>query len=514
MHARRSSVHLLVGCAFLAICAPASPQLLGVKHDAVNSAVLKQNRPVDIYLPEQVEKNPAKRYETLYVLDGDWNAQTVVNVVSFMRQVEFIPPVIVVSIPNVIDPQGVNSRDHDLTPTVVADEPDSGGAAQFLSFLKTELIPYVDAHYPTNHINHIHGHSYGGLFLMYALLHEPALFDGYVILDPAMHWDQHALNADIDAHIAGVPTKGKAIYIAGRSGRAFDYMGLSAIEPLFKNKAPPDLHWRLLGYPGESHDSLKLKGTYDALKFIFNGSTTAPIHFFPTSGIVIKGKPVFLLLDGGAERIDLLDLHYSTDGSLPTAASPQVDVPLAVSDPEATKIRLLSTRGIYDRDVPLGLRSGAVLPPDRRAGAKTDFWHVAVYPADAWGHFRRSHAFKTFDTDQALRFAEVGRDAFAGTVERNLDIPADGYYVFGTDSSGKLRLSVAGRQLIDNDDALRPTREAVVMPLQRGVYRMRLEFQRAVPGAEVSLVIFPCKDDEPEWWNHRLFTVSSRPLRD
>jgi hypothetical protein len=42
------------------------------------------------------------------VLDGDWNTQIVVNVVTFMRQVGFIPPVIEVGVPNVIGEHGIN----------------------------------------------------------------------------------------------------------------------------------------------------------------------------------------------------------------------------------------------------------------------------------------------------------------------------------------------------------------------------------------------------------------------
>jgi len=125
-------------------------------------------------------------------------------------------------------------------------------------------------------------------------------------------------------------------------------------------------------------------------------------------------------------------------------------------------------------------------------------------------HTERSKAFKTFDTDESLHFADAGRDSFSGTVERNLDIPADGYYVFGLSSSGKLRLSVAGRLLIDNDGGAGHPRPPFVVPLQRGVYRVRLEFQRAGDAADVDMVVFQCKDGEPELPENRLYTVSSR----
>jgi predicted alpha/beta superfamily hydrolase len=510
MHTGRLHVRLLVFCVFLVTWTGAQAQLLTAKQDSVYSNVLKQNRSVDVYLPKEFEKDAAQRYETLYVLDGDWNTQIVVNVVTFMRQVGFIPPVIVVGVPNVIDEHRANSRDHDFTPTAVADTPNSGGAADFLGFLKTELVPYIDQHYPTNHVHLIHGHSYGGLFLMYTLMHEPALFDGYLILDPALRWDKHALDAVIDEKLAEIPTKGKAIYIAARSGQPYEGMGISTVEPIFHRRAPSDLHWQITVYPDESHDSLKLKGTYDALKFAYQGYMKEPIELFPTGGIVIKGKPVFLIAD--ADR-DPLDLHYSTDGSEPTAASPKAAGRIAVSDPERTQIKLLSNRGIYDRVVPHGLKSGTVWPPSRTANGSTNGWHVAFYPAEAWANFKHSKSFKTFDTDQELDFDDAGRDVFAGTVERNLEIPVEGYYVFGILSNYKMRLSVAGRPLIDNDGARGHPKQAFILPLQRGVYRMRVEFQRAANTGDLDIFVFQCKDDQPEWWKNELFKLSSRKQR-
>jgi predicted alpha/beta superfamily hydrolase len=501
MHSGSLHFRILVCCVFLFTGTGAQAQLLTVKPDAVYSNVLKQNRPVEVYLPKEFEKDAAQRYETLYVLDGDWNTKIVVDIVSFMRQVLLIPPVIVVGVPNVIDEHG-NTRDHDFTPTaVVADRPHSGGAADFLSFLKTELVPYIDQHYPTNQVHLVHGHSLGGLFLMYALLHEPALFDGYLILDPAMWWDNHALDAVIDQNLPGLPTKGKAIYIAARSGPAFEGMGVSTIEPIFQHKAPPDLHWQIMQYRDESHDSLKLKGTYDALKFSYQGYMKDPIELFPTGGIVIKGKPVFLVSDADRD----LDLHYSKDGSAPSAASPKIDGPLAVSEPEKTQIKLLSNRGIFDRAIPHGLKSGTVLPPSHTAKG-ADTWHVSFYPAEAWTNFKHSMAFKTFDTDKEIDFSGAGREALAVIVERSLNIAVEGYYVFAVVSSNKTRLSVAGRPLIDSGGG----RPAYIVPLQRGVYRVRLELQRTPNTGDVGMSVFQSKDGELEWWKNELFKVSSR----
>jgi pimeloyl-ACP methyl ester carboxylesterase len=220
-----------------------------------------------------------------------------------------------------------------------------GWAADFLGFLKTELLPYVDAHYPTNRVHLIHGHSYGGLFLAYVLLHEPALFDGYLMLDPALRWDDHALDAALREQLPATPAKGKAIYIAGREGPAFEDMGIASAKAIFETKAPHDLHWKIAAYPAENHDSLKLKATYDALRFAYFGYTSQPIRLVPNAVILIKGKPMFVGIDGDANEVDL---HYTVDGTTPTAASPKAAAPFAVSEPERTQVMLLSNRGVFD----------------------------------------------------------------------------------------------------------------------------------------------------------------------
>jgi predicted alpha/beta superfamily hydrolase len=478
-------------------------QWLPAKADSFHSELLGQQRAIEVYLPQESSKDAAQRYETIYVLDGDWNTKIVVDVVTFMRQVGFMPPVIVVSVPNFFDDKGINSRDHDLTPTVVADQPRSGGAAAFLSFLKTELVPYVNQHYPASGTNLIHGHSFGGLFLIYALLNEPALFDGYLILDPAMSWDNHALDAAIESKLGATPAKGKAIYIAGRSGLAFEGMGLASIEPIFQHKAPADLHWKISAYPEETHDSLKLKATYDALKFAYQGYTADTVEVIPHKGILIKGEPMAVHV--GNER---LDIHYTTDGSVPDASSPKVGETIAISDPEKTTIKLLSNRGTFDRVIPHDLKSGSALPPEKRAASATgSAWHYAFYPAQAWPRFDRSKAFRSGDTDRSMDVAHAGREDFAGSAERDLDVPEDGYYVFLVESTDQAHLSLSGKTLIDVDASHGRRDQAFVVPLRRGAYHARLEFRHPTAASDVKLTVFQSKQGETAWWKNRFAQV-------
>ncbi len=504
-----STVRLFAFCALAFAHVSAQAQFLPAKPDSVASAVLGQKRAIEVFLPQESAKDPAQRYETIYVLDGDWNAQLVVNTVAFLRQVGRMPTVIVVSVPNFFDERGANSRDVNFLPILVDGKPKPASAPDFLAFLKTELVPYVDRHYPANGTNLLHGHSYGGIFAFYALVREPALFDGYLIVDPALHWNHHALDGTIEDGLPGLPTKGKTVYIAARSGRAYEGMGISTIEPVFKNKAPAGLHWSLKAYADETHDSVKLKGTYDALKYAYQGYAADQVELVPTAGIVLKGKPVYLFADG-----DRHDLRYTLDGSVPDESSPVLEGPIAVSDPQKTKVKLVSNRGVFDRDVPHGLKFGKALAPTTAVRReKSDAWSYLYYPAEAWPNLRRAKPFAAGEAEQALDFSAAGRDSFAGSVERSFEVSAEGYYVFAVVSPEKVRLSVSGVQVIDNDGAHGHRQQAFVAPLRAGTYSLRAEFLHAVKTTDVHLFVFRCKDGDAEWWKNELFHLNGEAKR-
>lgn len=66
------------------------------------------------------------------------------------------------------------------------------GAADFLEFIATELIPFVDERYPTIKENRTYyGHSAGGYFGLYTLFHHGELFENYIISSPGLATDDH-----------------------------------------------------------------------------------------------------------------------------------------------------------------------------------------------------------------------------------------------------------------------------------------------------------------------------------
>ena len=132
----------------------------------------------------------------LFVTDGNGLFGTAVDTVRMMRLPALLPALLVVGIgypgaATLADTVTVRARD--LTPTPSRLFPGSGGAGSFLEFIRTELIPWVGARWPSAVARTVYfGHSLGGLFGVHALLTEPATFDDLIISSPSLWWGRKA----------------------------------------------------------------------------------------------------------------------------------------------------------------------------------------------------------------------------------------------------------------------------------------------------------------------------------
>jgi predicted alpha/beta superfamily hydrolase len=66
----------------------------------------------------------------------------------------------------------------------------TGGAANFLSFIETDLLPQIAAKVSVDPDRRaLFGHSFGGLFTLYALFMRPALFGKWIAASPSIYWE-------------------------------------------------------------------------------------------------------------------------------------------------------------------------------------------------------------------------------------------------------------------------------------------------------------------------------------
>ena len=65
----------------------------------------------------------------------------------------------------------------------------NGGAEVFYQQLQNKIKPWVDAQLGFTANNQaLWGHSYGGLFVLYTLIHHPEAFERYYSVDPSLWW--------------------------------------------------------------------------------------------------------------------------------------------------------------------------------------------------------------------------------------------------------------------------------------------------------------------------------------
>jgi uncharacterized protein len=163
--------------------------------EEIDSKILSEKRILNIYLPEGYSPNDTIKYPVTYLLDGSAD-QDFIHVVGLYQFNNFswinrVPKSIIVGIANI-------DRKKDFTHQTSIHEDKkryltAGKSANFISFIETELQPFIDNKYKTNHSNTIIGQSLGGLLATEILIKRPQLFNKYIIISPSLWWDNGSL---------------------------------------------------------------------------------------------------------------------------------------------------------------------------------------------------------------------------------------------------------------------------------------------------------------------------------
>lgn len=459
---------LIVTLAFeVLITFPAWSQFSEPTKDSLYSAVLKEHRTIDVILPDNYSKDTT-HYDVWYVVDGEWNTKTFVNIYSFLISIGFAPPAIVVGVPNRYV-RGFNLRDRDLTPTKWALVDSSGGASHFMDFFQKELMPYVRSKYRTGKESGLFGSSFGGLFAIYTLLQRPELFRFYIAGDPALHFDDKLVPIVAAKQLPTLPVKNIILHIGGRSGPSYQEMGRDKMDSILRLSAPGGLHWKSELYDQETHGSSVFKSNYDGLKYAYLGYSSLHTEYNLTGGIVLKDRPVKLLIP-----TDNADIHYTYDGSQPTLHSPLATDFILVSDPDKTMVKSFSPSGRYDRIIPMNLRRGNYLMP--------------IKP-------QRKLPKLTGDG----KYSEVGM------LNGMVTIPRDGYYVLQLTPSQGTRLYFNETLWITADTLEGHPRQTIILPLRKGEYHLRVEHPETDSEAPpLNFGLYYSENGQDDWWKNVL----------
>jgi predicted alpha/beta superfamily hydrolase len=441
--------------------------------DSIRSTILNQKRLIQVFTPPGYKPGSADTYDVMYVLDGgNWNTGLITRVQSFVQGEGYVPQTIIVSVLGI-------DRIKDFTPTHLENWKTSGGGDNFLRFIREELIPYVNKTYPSNGDNTLWGHSLGGMFATYAMLKEPALFRSYIVVDPSIWWDKCYVAKMAATRLGALAGLNTTLYVSGRDAAGMKEMKVDTLDAVLKEHAPADMHWKVVSYPDESHSSVRLKTTYDALRFSYTG-LVSNIEFHPMNGLVLKDKPIKLFYFE-----DTTSVRYTFDGTMPARSSAKVLPELTLTGGGKVIYTRFTQRSRYDKSTTGNFVVSAPLKPaPRQKNLVSGGFRYSYYEGDwtTWPDLSHIKPSVTGITDQSFDIVDLDKlprkKDYALVVEGYLDITEEGHHIFLIEGDKGTKFYLGDRLLMQWDGSYTRRLDSYIVPLLKGLYPVRIEYLR------------------------------------
>lgn len=146
--------------------------------------------------------NTNKRYPAMYVTDANYAFPLIRAIAARVSDHGVgLQDFILIGLSYAKGEKGSDSRNRDYTPsdgyaknTRDADQRAAvyGQAGAYLHFVAQQVLPLVQSRYRIDANKRIYvGHSYGALFGLHVLFHQPTLFSHYILGSPSLWYDRH-----------------------------------------------------------------------------------------------------------------------------------------------------------------------------------------------------------------------------------------------------------------------------------------------------------------------------------
>lgn len=151
----------------------------------------------------------------------------------------------------------------------------SGARKEFLDFMTGRLRAEIAQRFAVNpQRQSLFGHSFGGLFALYAFYERPQAFQAIVAASPSMEWnaqsildDERAFSARVAAGQQLAPSR--LLLIAGDRDTDGDPESVRLLADRLERLSAWGLRVRLKRYPDEVHASVPAQSVNDVLRFAF-----------------------------------------------------------------------------------------------------------------------------------------------------------------------------------------------------------------------------------------------------
>ena len=247
---------------------PPEVTIAGTQLQKLHSSLLNRDFELYINLP-RFYSDTTRKFPVVYLLDGQWDFPLVMSIYGEQYYDGFVPGAIIVGITWGGDHPDYDSlRAMDLTPYHSNQLPQSGNAANFLKFIKHEVIPFVEKNYRTDNTNRaLMGSSFGGLFTLYAMFAQTDLFNMYALTSPALTWANGAIYKEEEQYAKEHSDLPVRLYMA--VGGYEDVDGFNHFADKLKGRNYKNLKMETKVVEGMGHSGGKAEGFTRGMQFVF-----------------------------------------------------------------------------------------------------------------------------------------------------------------------------------------------------------------------------------------------------
>jgi predicted alpha/beta superfamily hydrolase len=152
-------------------------------------------------------------------------------------------------------PKPGNKRARDYTPVQAHEEPSSGGAANFLTFLTATLWPELQKRYTlADDARGLAGYSLGALFVLYAQFQSQPFFTHHLAGSPSIWWGDGTMLEQVTAvHRANPDLRGRLFLSVGENDSHSMRGDLARLETQLGALAFPQLEATVRRFPRKTH---------------------------------------------------------------------------------------------------------------------------------------------------------------------------------------------------------------------------------------------------------------------
>ena len=150
----------------------------------------------------------------------------------------------------------------------------TGGAEKFLGFIRDELMPLIDARYPTDPKERGYwGDSLGGLFGTYVLFTRPDTFNRYILGSPSLWWANEDVMKLGEKYLATHEDLAATVFLGVgglEEGGSFKMStNVLRLERMLRAKKLPSLSLTARIFPDETHTTVAAMNLIRGLVAVF-----------------------------------------------------------------------------------------------------------------------------------------------------------------------------------------------------------------------------------------------------